>query len=29
MRSEMIQHNKDVFESIDESLALLDKLHIY
>ncbi len=29
MRSKMIKHNKDLFESIDEPLALLDKLHIY
>jgi hypothetical protein len=25
----MIKHNKDLFESIDEPLALLEKLHIY
>ena len=29
MRSKMIKHNKDLFESLDEPLALLDKLHIY
>ena len=29
MRSKMIKHNKDLFESIDEPLALLAKLHIY
>ena len=29
MRSKMIKHNKDLFESLDDSLALLDKLHIY
>ena len=29
MRSKMIKHNKDLFESVDEPLALLDKLHIY
>ena len=29
MRSKMIKHNKDLFESIDEPLALLEKLHIY
>ncbi len=29
MQSKMIKHNKDLFESIDEPLALLDKLHIY
>jgi len=25
----MIKHNKDLFESIDNPLALLEKLHIY
>jgi 2-polyprenyl-6-methoxyphenol hydroxylase-like FAD-dependent oxidoreductase len=29
MRSKMIKHNKDVFESIDDPVALLAKLHIY
>jgi hypothetical protein len=29
MRSKMIKHNKDLFESIDDPLALLDLLHIY
>jgi hypothetical protein len=29
MRSKMIKHNKDLFESIDNPLALLEKLHIY
>jgi hypothetical protein len=29
MRSKMIKHNKDLFESIGDPLALLDKLHIY
>jgi hypothetical protein len=29
MRSKMIKHNKDLFETLDEPLALLDKLHIY
>jgi 2-polyprenyl-6-methoxyphenol hydroxylase-like FAD-dependent oxidoreductase len=29
MRSKMIKHNKDVFESIDDPFALLEKLHIY
>ncbi|TYL53894.1 hypothetical protein [Agromyces mariniharenae] len=29
MRSKMIKHNKDLFESIDDPLALLQKLHIY
>jgi hypothetical protein len=29
MRSKMIKHNKDLFESIDDPMALLEKLHIY
>ena len=29
MRSKMIEHNKDIFESIDDPFALLEKLHIY
>jgi 2-polyprenyl-6-methoxyphenol hydroxylase-like FAD-dependent oxidoreductase len=29
MRSKMIKHNKDLFESVDDPLALLTKLHIY
>ena len=29
MRSKMIKHNKDLFESVDDPLALLNKLHIY
>jgi len=29
MRSKMIKHNKDLFESIDDPSALLEKLHIY
>jgi 2-polyprenyl-6-methoxyphenol hydroxylase-like FAD-dependent oxidoreductase len=29
MRSKMIKHNKDLFESVDNPLALLEKLHIY
>jgi hypothetical protein len=29
MRSKMIKHNKDLFESIDDPLAVLNKLHIY
>ena len=29
MRSKMIKHNKDLFESLDEPLALLQKLRIY
>ena len=29
MRSKMIKHNKDLFECVDDPLALLEKLHIY
>ena len=29
MRSKMIKHNKDLFESIDDPFKLLDLLHIY
>jgi len=29
MRSKMIKHNKDMFESLDDTFALLEKLHIY
>jgi hypothetical protein len=29
MRSKMIKHNKDLFECVDDPLALLGKLHIY
>ena len=29
MQSRMIKHNKDLFESLDDPLALLEKLHIY
>jgi hypothetical protein len=29
MRSKMIKHNKDLFQSVDDPVALLDKLHIY
>jgi hypothetical protein len=29
MRSKMIKHNKDLFESLDDPHALLRKLHIY
>jgi hypothetical protein len=29
MRSKMIKHNKDLFETIDDKFALLEKLHIY
>ena len=28
MRSKMIKHNKDLLESVDDTFALLDKLHI-
>jgi 2-polyprenyl-6-methoxyphenol hydroxylase-like FAD-dependent oxidoreductase len=29
MRSKMIKHNKDLFESLDDTPALLNLLHIY
>ena len=29
MRSKMIKHNKDLFETVDDKLGLLGKLHIY
>lgn len=29
MRSKMIKHNKDLFEAIDDKMALLSQLHIY
>ena len=29
MRTKMIKHNKDLLESVDDRVALLDKLHIY
>ena len=29
MRSKMIKHNKDLFESVDDPLALLDKLQLF
>ena len=29
MRSKMIKHNKDLFQSLDNPIALLEKLHIY
>ena len=29
MRSKMIKHNKDLFETVDDKLALLGKLRIY
>jgi hypothetical protein len=29
MSSKMIKHNKDLFESVGDPMALLDKLHIY
>ena len=29
IQSKMIKHNKDLFESLDDPLALLEKLHIY
>jgi hypothetical protein len=29
MRSKLIKHNKDLFESVDDTFGLLEKLHIY
>jgi len=29
MRSKMIKHNKDLFETLDDPMALLERLHIY
>ena len=29
MRTQMIKHNKDLLESVDDTFALLEKLHIY
>ena len=29
MRSKMIKHNKDLFECVGDTFALLEKLHIY
>ena len=29
MQSKMIKNNKDLFQSLDDPIALLDKLHIY
>lgn len=29
MQSKMIKHNKELFQSLDDPMALLDKLHIY
>ena len=29
MRSKMIKHNKDLFETVDDKYAMLEKLHIY
>jgi 2-polyprenyl-6-methoxyphenol hydroxylase-like FAD-dependent oxidoreductase len=29
MRTKMIKHNKDLFESVGDTFALLEKLHIY
>jgi len=29
MRSRLIKHNKDIFESVDDPMAVLEKLHIY
>ena len=29
MRTQMIKHNKDVLESVDDTMGLLAKLHVY
>ena len=29
MRTQMIKHNKDLLESVDDTMALLGKLHIF
>jgi len=29
MQSKLIKHNKDLFECVDDPLALLNQLHIY
>ena len=29
MRTRTIKHNKDLLESVDDTLALLERLHIY
>ena len=29
MRSRLIKHNKDIFETVDDPMAVLEKLHIY
>jgi hypothetical protein len=29
MRSKLIKHYKDLFESLDDTFGLLEKLHIY
>ena len=29
MRSKMIKHNKDLLESVGDTFALLEKLHVY
>ena len=29
MRSKMIKHNKDLFECVGDTFAVLEKLHIY
>jgi flavin-dependent dehydrogenase len=29
MRTKMIKHNKDLFECVGDTFALLEKLHIY
>src|SRR5262249_51578275 len=29
MRSKIIKHNKDIFENLDDTFGVLEKLHIY
>ena len=29
MRTQMIKHNKDLLESVDDTMGLLAKLHVY
>ena len=29
MRTQMIKHNKDLLESVDDTFALLAKLHVF
>jgi hypothetical protein len=29
MRSKIIKHNKDIFERLDDTFGVLERLHIY